>query len=151
MGKLASIVYKPKDALPPDAGYNRIPLKTARLRAGYGIEGDAKGGGNRHLNIMSAETLAALAGEGFQAEPGQMGEQLILTGIEVDALPPGTRLRLGEQACVEFTEPRTGCSKLERHQGKLRAEAARRLGTMARVVTGGDIKIGDSVTVVSEG
>jgi MOSC domain-containing protein YiiM len=151
VSQLVSIVYKPAGASPPREGYTRVPVLEARLVAGHGIDGDSKGGGkDRHLNIMSAETMALLGAEGFVQEPGKLGEQLILTGIEVDALAEGTQLRIGQVACVEVTEPRTGCAKFERHQGKPREEAAGRLGVMARVVVGGKIAVDDPVTVLSE-
>jgi MOSC domain-containing protein YiiM len=151
MSELVSIVYKPKDAAASDDGYARVPLQQAQLIAGYGSEGDAKGGGpDRHLNIMAAETLEALSGEGFQAAPGQMGEQLIIAGLAVDSLPAGARLQIGESACVEVVEPRTGCGKFEQHQGKLRQEAAGRLGVMARVLASGPIRVGDAVRLLVE-
>jgi MOSC domain-containing protein YiiM len=149
MGQLLSIVYKPRDAVSDVAGYARPPLPEARLIVGHGIDGDAKGGSpNRHLNIMAAETVHALQGEGFRASPGQLGEQLILSGIDVDALPVGTRLQIGASACVELTEPRTGCGKFERHQGKRKEEASGRLGMMARVIAEGIIRVGDPVQIV---
>jgi len=151
MSELVSIVYRPKDAAASEAGYTRVPLQQARLVDAYGIEGDEKGGGpDRHLNIMAAETLQALAGEGFHAAPGQMGEQLIIAGLAVDSLPAGARLQIGESACVEVVEPRTGCAKFERHQGRQREEAAERLGVMARVVAGGPIRVGDPVRLLVE-
>jgi MOSC domain-containing protein YiiM len=148
MGELVSIVYKPQAAVPAADGYTRVPLREARLVAGYGIDGDAKGGSTtRQLNIMAAEAIQALATEGFCAAPGQLGEQLTLVGIEVDTLPEGIRLQIGEKACVELREPRTGCGKLERYQGKPREAAAGRLGRMAQVVVDGVIRIGDPVRV----
>jgi MOSC domain-containing protein YiiM len=149
MGELVSIVYKPQDAVSDAAGYARTPLREARLVVGHGIDGDLKGGcPKRHLNIMAAETLQGLASEGFGASPGQLGEQLILSGIAVDALPPGARLQIGTSARVELTEPRTGCGKFERHQGKRKEEASGRLGMMARVITEGIIRVGDPVQIV---
>src|SRR5690348_12886773 len=146
MGRLVSIVYKPRDAAPTDEGYTRLPLQEARLIVGHGIDGDAKGGHpSRHLNIMAAESIEQLADEGFRAAPGQLGEQLILAGVEVDTLPAGTRLRIGAHACVELAEPRTGCGKFERHQGKGKEEAQGRLGMMATVVAEGVIRVGDPV------
>ncbi len=150
MSELMSIVYKPENAEPTEETYLRVPLKQAVLVVGYGIDGDAKGStGGRQLNIMAADTLRELADEGFQTHPGRMGEQLILADVQIDALPVGTCLKIGDTACVELTEPRTGCGKFERHQGKLRQEAAGRLGMMARVVEGGAISVGDSVTIVA--
>ena len=97
---------------------------------------------------MSQERLEELSTEGFQATPGRMGEQLIVAGLDLNSLPNGTRLQIGETACVELTEPRTGCGTFERHQGKNREDAAGRLGMMAHVVAEGVIALGDSVQVV---
>jgi MOSC domain-containing protein YiiM len=148
MGELVSIVYKPKKLELAEAAYTRVPLRQTRLVADYGIEGDAKGGGRRQLNVMSAHVVQDLAAEGFLAEPGQLGEQLIVDGLDVNALSIGTCLRIGAEACVEFTEPRTGCGKFERYQGKSPRDATGRLGMMARVVTGGLIAVGDPIAVV---
>lgn len=66
----------------------------------------------------------------------------------MERLPADTRLQIGGQACVELTEPRTGCGKFERYQTKKREEAAERLGMMARVVKGGIITVGDAVQIL---
>jgi MOSC domain-containing protein YiiM len=151
MSELVSIVYKPMDAAASAEGYARVPLQRAQLIAGYGTEGDAKGGHpGRHLNIMSAEALQMLAGEGFHTAPGQLGEQLVIAGLAVDTLPAGTRLQIGESACVEIVEPRTGCGRFEQYQGKLRQDAAGRLGVMAQVLNGGSIRVGDPIRLLDE-
>jgi MOSC domain-containing protein YiiM len=74
-----------------------------------------------------------------------MGEQLVLSGIPVDQLPPGTRLRLGGEAVVEVVQPRTGCDRLQCVQGCTPAQVTGRLGVMARVLAGGTIRVGDAV------
>ena len=146
MAEIVSIVYKPAQVEAPAGRYLRVPLQTARLVAGYGIAGDAKGGHHkRQLNIMSADTLAALAAEGFTVEPGRMGEQIVVRGLDVDRLAAGDRLRLGAAAIIEVAGPRTGCDRFEAYQGKSPDEAAGRLGVMARVVADGVIRVGDSV------
>jgi len=149
MNRLVSIVYKPQDAsLNPD-GYTRLPLSSAQLVAGHGIEGDTKGGGTTpHVNIMSAHVMASLAEEGFLTQPGQLGEQLIVEGLDVNTLSAGDRLQIGAEACVEIVEPRTGCGKFEKYQEKLRQEASGRLGMIAKVVTSGAIALGDDVSIV---
>lgn len=149
MSHIVSIVYKPQNAPVAATGFFRVPLQQTQLVVDQGIEGDAKGGNpRRNLNLMAAESLERLASEGFQTTPGAMGEQLILSGIDLDSLPVGTRLQIGEQACIELTEPRTGCAKFERYQDKKREGAAGRLGMMARVVTGGIIAVGDPIEVM---
>jgi MOSC domain-containing protein YiiM len=145
MGNVVSIVYTPSgiDPKPPEH-YARVPLLEVVLVAGQGIEGDRKGGNRpRQLNLMSAATLNLLQAEGFQTGPGEMGEQIVLSGLPVDALQPGDRLRLGRSAVVEVVEPRTGCGRFEAIQGKLRDSVAGRLGVMAQVIEGGLLRVGD--------
>ncbi len=147
MSEIHSIVYKPS-ALPdkPAEQYTRVPLESAQLREGYGIEGDRKGGHpKRQLNIMSYETLQELEGEGFHVQPGQMGEQIIVKGLNINTLQPGSRVQFGAEAVIEVVENRHGCDRFEALQGKQRTEAAGRLGVIARVVHSGAIHVGDAV------
>lgn len=150
MSSVASIVYKPAGlGDDPETHYLRVPLTEAELVAGRGIRGDLKGVPNRPLNLMSAETLAALAGEGFQTGPGQMGEQIVFSGLDVDALASGDRVQIGAEAVVEVMKPRTGCDRFEAIQGRPASTVQGRLGVMAKVVTGGPIKVGDPLTVLA--
>jgi len=144
---VSSIVYKPEStAYDPGDHYLRIPLDSANLVIGYGIEGDRKGGNpKRNLNIMSYETLEILHEEGFSTSPGQMGEQIVIRGFDVGKLAVGDRLQIGDAAIVEVINHRTGCQRFEHIQGKTPQQAAGRMGVMAKVVIGGLIRVGDPV------
>jgi len=150
MISIASIVYKPEGSeTNPEDHYLRVPLDHADLVAGYGIEGDRKGGNpKRNLNIMSLETLEALHAEGFSTLPGQMGEQIVLRGLDLGNLSEGDQLQFGEQAIVEVVSHRTGCQRFEHIQGKSPQQAAGRMGVMARVVASGNININDPVQLL---
>ena len=143
MAEITSIVYKPKPTPERPATYLRVPLETATLVAGYGIEGDRK----RQLNIMSYETMEVLRAEGFQATPGELGEQIVVRGLDVEALPRGARFRLGESAVVEVTGLREPCARFEAAQNRPMSAAEGRIGVIARVITGGSIRIGDPVAL----
>ena len=149
MGRVVSIVYTPRDAGPrPPDHYARVPLEKATLEEFRGIVGDKKGGtGERQLNVMLAEIVEELKGEGFQTEAGELGEQIVISGVARDALPSGTRLRLGP-AVIEVTIPRNGCGRFETIQGKSKTLTVGRLGVMARVVTGGEVAVGDTVELM---
>ena len=150
MISITSIVYKP-EGIVSDEGehYLRIPINSAHLIAGYGIEGDRKGGNpRRNLNIMSFETLEALHKEGFSTLPGQMGEQIVIQGLDVGNLSEGDRLQFGDHACIEVVNHRTGCQRFENIQGKTPQQAAGRMGVMAKVVADGMIALGDPVKLL---
>src|ERR1044071_10369390 len=132
MGELVSITVKPAGVEPLEGAYLRIPVEAATLVEGYGIEGDLKGGReDRHLNILCAEPLRDLSQGGYLTQPGQIGEQLIVQGLPVDALGSGAMLRIGEMAMVRLIKPRTGCDKFDRYQSKSREGAAGKIGMMA--------------------
>jgi MOSC domain-containing protein YiiM len=143
-----------------------------RLLEGLGVEGDAHHGRTvkhrsrvrrdptqpnlRQVHLIAAELHDELGAQGLAVRPGEMGENVTTRGIDLLALPPGARLRLGPDAAVEVTGLRTPCRQLERIQpGLLSAvlsrdelgEPVRRAGIMAVVVAGGEIRAGDAIAV----
>lgn len=151
MAHISSIVYQPREYPEGthESDYIREPLQTATLIAKHGIEGDLKAGHHpdRQLNVLSQEWLDRAAQKGYKTAPGQFGEQIIVTGMEVLDLAPGTRLQIGDQAVIEVVKGRTGCTRFEAAQEKQIGDLGA-LGILARVVTGGTIAVGDSVSVV---
>ena len=151
MSHIVSIAYQPLGRRYTNrlGDYIRVPVESATLVADHGIDGDQKAGHtkSRQVNLLSAEWLAARAAEGYRAEPGQFGEQLIIDGLAVETLPPGTMLAVGPQAILSITKGRTGCDRLEAAQGKSIA-ALGAIGALVRVVVGGPIRVGDAVRVL---
>lgn len=152
MGTIYSITYQP-----PDRAYGRHvgefirePLTEAMLVAGHGITGDRKAGRHpqRQINLLSRAWLEALAPLGYTITPGAFGEQLVLQDVDVGALAPGQRLRLGPAAVIEITMPRNGCTRLEAAQGLSNEAFQGQVGMMARVVSDGRIRPGDPVTLI---
>ena len=141
---VVSIVYSPQPG-----SYNRKPVPDATLLAGYGIDGDRKGGNpKRNLNIMDQETLDTLESEGIPTDPGVLGENLILSGVRLDATPPGTRIRIGQQALIEMIALREPCYKLTALDASMPGSVVGRVGVMARVLEGGVVHVGDAVVVL---
>jgi MOSC domain-containing protein YiiM len=143
-----------------------------RLRAGLGVEGDAHMGVTvkhrsrvardpdqpnlRQVHLLHTELHDELRGAGFLVAPGQMGENITTKGLELLALPTGARLHLGRSAVVEVTGLRNPCGQLDRIQAGLmaatlgrdeRGDLVRRAGIMGIVVTGGEVRPGDVITV----
>jgi MOSC domain-containing protein YiiM len=86
-----------------------------------------------------------------------MGENVTTRGLDLLALPRGTRLHLGADAIVEVTGLRNPCWQIDAFRKGLMqaclgrdAEGAliRKTGVMAVVVAGGDVVPGDAIRVV---
>jgi MOSC domain-containing protein YiiM len=143
-----------------------------RLVAGLGVAGDAHQGATvkhrsrvakdptapnlRQVHLIHAELHDELREAGFALAPGEMGENLTTRGVELLALPAGTRLRLGAQAVVEVTGLRNPCIQLNKLRPGLMAATldrdpagnlVRKAGIMGIVVAGGEVRPGDAIAV----
>jgi MOSC domain-containing protein YiiM len=154
MATIHSIVYQPlgQDYDGRFGDFIRVPAQSARLVAGHGIEGDQKAGHarSRQLNIIPTDWLAVRKAEGYRTGPGEMGEQLIIDGLAFTDMSTGMRLQLGDQAVIELASPRTGCERLDAAQPRPIPAAIKQAGVgfMARVVTSGEIRVGDPIVVL---
>ena len=109
------------------------------------------------LTVMNARVTAIVAGDDRERW-AQAGDQLFVDlDLSYRNLPPGTRLRVGE-AVIEVTEePHRGCGKFSSRFGVealkfVNSAVGRELnmrGINTRIVTGGVVRTGDTVTKVS--
>jgi MOSC domain-containing protein YiiM len=148
---IKSIVYKPKKEHEDSASYLRRLVSEVNLVEGYGIEGDRKGGHpKRNLNVMDDITLSELEAEGFPIDPGELGENIVLSGLDLRTLPEGTQLRLGDEAVIALGKLREPCEMLTRLDERMPESVLGRVGVMCRVVKSGRIKVGDAVELATE-
>ena len=150
MAKIKSIVIQPIAKEYEDGRFDyfiRDAVDSAELVADHGIQGDRKAGKNprRQLNLLSVGWLNEQAILGYKTAPGKFGEQLIVEGIDLLALPRGTTLQLGNTAVIQINGPRDGCTRLEAAQGKT-GLADEPIGVLATVLAGGKIHVGDVIT-----
>lgn len=147
MAHLVSIAIKPpeREHRPADH-YTRVSVERAVLEAERGIVGDAKASrGKRQLNVMLVEMVEQLRAEGFRTAPGELGEQLVISGLSPELAAPGVRLRLGDRAVILLGELREPCDRFARIQGSPEEIVIGRIGYMARVLVGGEIAVGSPV------
>jgi MOSC domain-containing protein YiiM len=157
----------------PRHRFSKDEVDSIRLVAGHGVEGDAHAGATvqhrsrkrwrpdlpnlRQVHLLHAELLDDLRAQGFDVVPGRVGENVTTRGLDLLALPTGTRLRLGPDAVVEVTGLRNPCIQLDRFADGLMEATLRRepdgtlvrlAGVMAVVLDGGEVRSGDAVEVV---
>jgi MOSC domain-containing protein YiiM len=145
---------------------------TIRLVAGIGVEGDAHQGTTvkhrsrvklnpaapnlRQVHLIHAELHDELRETGFVVAPGQMGENVTTSGVDLLGLATGTRLHFGASVVVEVTGLRNPCAQLDKIQKGLMAATlgrdehgnlVRKAGIMGVVLAGGEIRPGDLIRV----
>ena len=151
MAELVSITHQPLDQEYDERldYFIRVPQQAAQLVANHGLADDRKAGHNprRQVNLLSQEWLDGLAPQGFKTAPGSFGEQLIVTGLDFSTIARGDRLFFDGTACLEITGPREGCVRLDLAQGRETAVHAGPIGLLARVIMGGPIRVGSTVTL----
>lgn len=153
--------------------FSKEPVLEIRLLAGLGVEGDAHCGTTvrhrhdrrkdpdranlRQVHLIGTELFDELAQLGHPLRPGDLGENVTTTGVDLLDLPAGTLLRLGDEAELRLTGLRTPCTLIDSLQAGLMRKLwgtddagrpTRRAGVMAVVVTGGAVRAGDPLTVV---
>ena len=120
----------------------------ARLRADWGVEGDAHAGNwHRQVSLLSYEAVQAFNARGANVADGAFGENLLVSGFDFKRLPVGTRLRCGDVR-LEITqigkECHSGCEIYKRVGDCIMP----REGVFARVLAGGEVAVGDEMTLV---
>jgi MOSC domain-containing protein YiiM len=151
--------------------FSKSPALSIRLIAGIGVAGDAHAGQTvkhrsrvardptqpnlRQVHLIHAELHEELKQAGFMVKPGDMGENITTSGLDLLALPTGTRLIIGD-AVIKLTGLRNPCIQLDRFQpGLMQAtldrdangNLIRKAGVMGVVLSGGDVQAGASIGV----
>jgi MOSC domain-containing protein YiiM len=157
----------------PVHGFSKQARPAVRLVEGLGVDGDAHAGTTvqhlsrvrrnptqpnlRQVHLVHTELFDEVAEDGHLIRPGELGENVTTTGVDLLGLPAGTVLRLGDVAEVEITGLRNPCYQIDDFQDGLLelmldrdadGNVVRKAGVMAVVRTGGEVRPGDAVTVV---
>jgi len=152
--------------------FSKILRNDITLIAGQGVQGDAHSGATvkhrsrvakdpnqpnlRQVHLIHSELLVELEDKGFTIAAGDLGENILTTGIDLLDLSQGTQLAIGPDAVIQITGLRNPCLQLERFsKGLMHAvldrdeqdQLIRKAGVMAIVVNGGLVSVGDLIVV----
>jgi MOSC domain-containing protein YiiM len=149
-------------------GIAKRPVESAHLRApgpkhgglGSGVEGDFLGDTQHHggdtqaVYAFAREELDRWAAElGRDLPNGMFGENLTTQGLDVDGAVVGEHWAVGDEVVLEVTAPRIPCATFAARMGERgwvkRFSGVGRTGAYLAVVTPGEVRTGDPVTVVS--
>jgi MOSC domain-containing protein YiiM len=139
MPRVQNLFRAPKNHLPMEE------LSEIRAVDDAGFEGcaHARPGRRRQVLLVDRETLEAM-----NLRPGMIRENITTDGLNVNSLPIGQVLRVGE-ARLEVSAACTPWDQMEAIRPGLRKELWGRRGMLCRVLDGGVIRRGDSIEKLS--
>jgi MOSC domain-containing protein YiiM len=153
--------------------FSKPPVPEITLIEGLGVEGDAHAGATvqhlhlievdaaapnlRQVHLIQSELFPTLAEAGYEVGPGELGENITTSGVDLLNLPTGTELHLGDTAVVTLTGRRNPCSQINKfRKGLLKevlhkdaeGEVVRLTGVMSVVTRGGVVRPDDQLKLV---
>lgn len=136
-----------------DRGEAMRVVPTAELVAGHGLAGDRMAGlgiTGTHVTFIAAEGVEAMVGEtGIQLAPHETRRNILTRGVDVPGLV-GRRFQVGDAVCYGVKECNP-CNHLESvTQPGVREGLSGRGGLRADVLTGGHIRVGDRITILTD-
>lgn len=104
---------------------------------------------------MHRELFEELAAKGFAVHPGNLGENITTSGIDLLGLGRDTLLQIGSEVVLKVTGLRNPCAQIEAFAPGLLHELAvktdrgvvRKAGIMCVAVAGGEVRPGDAIQI----
>lgn len=156
-------------------GFSKKPKNKVFIRRDFGVVGDVHGGRYvRHLydirkkgkgapnikqvHLIDSEILQTLNRQGFNVNPGDMGENITTEGVDLMNLPVDTELQLGQSCVIRLTGARIPCDKINEFQSglmyaviekpKLKGDKLKfKSGVMGVVIKSGLVRPNDEIII----
>ncbi|MHB1323665.1 MAG: MOSC domain-containing protein [Coriobacteriia bacterium] len=126
----------------------KTPGTEGLLVENRGFEGDAHAGDwHRQVSLLAEESIATMRAKGLDVDAGDFAENITTRGIDLVSLPIGTRLRVGGtllQVSQIGKECHTKCAIYYQAGDCVMPKE----GIFATVVQGGQVNVGDDISVV---
>lgn len=132
-------------------GEVKTPVQKVMFKADHGIEGDAHAGEwHRQVSLLAIESIDKIRGMGIELTNGIFAENITTEGIELNSLPIGTKLKIGESV-QEVTQigktcHNDGCAI----KAKVGECVMPREGIFTKVLKGGEAYIGDPIEIIGK-
>ncbi len=126
-------------------GERKTPVDLVKVRENHGIVGDAHAGEwHRQVSLLARESIEKMQRMGLTVDTGDFAENITTQGIDLPALPVGTRLTIGE-TLLEVTQIGKECHTRCAIYHQAGDCVMPKEGIFASVVRGGTIKAGDTI------
>jgi MOSC domain-containing protein YiiM len=130
-------------------GVRKKPIKEVLLKTNYGIEGDAHASSewHRQVSLLALESIRKMQDKGLNVNPGDFAENITTEGIDLPALPVGTRMTIGNNIEVEVSQIGKECHTRCAIYYLAGDCVMPKEGIFVKVLKGGKVREGDEIIV----
>jgi MOSC domain-containing protein YiiM len=130
-------------------GTKKKPVESGLIREEFGLVDDAHADCTTHrqISLLAAESIEKMRQMGLKVGPGDFAENLTTKGIDLPALPIGTRLLVGKEVLLEVSQIGKECHTRCAIFQQVGTCVMPLEGVFARVIRGGVVKPGDLIEV----
>ena len=127
-------------------GVRKNNVDSAVLKEDFGIVGDAHAGTpKRQVSLLAIESVEKMRAKGLKVNPGDFAENITTEGIDLLGLNLGERLTLGADVVLELSQIGKECHTRCNIYYQAGDCVMPKEGIFAKVVKGGEIKVGDKI------
>lgn len=131
-----------------DKGEKKHNIEKCLLIKDMGLKDDAHAGFmHRQVSLLARESIDKIKNMGLNVVPGDFAENLTTEGIDLPSLPIGTRLLVGDGVVLRVTQIGKECHARCAIYQQVGDCVMPREGIFAEVLTEGEVKVGDTITV----
>lgn len=130
-------------------GERKTAVTTVDLVADHGIAGDAHAGNwHRQVSLLAEESIASMQRLGLKVGAGDFAENITTSGIDLVALPVGTKMMIGE-ALAEVTQIGKECHAPCAIYHQAGSCVMPKEGIFVRVLEGGRAETGSPLVILN--
>lgn len=115
----------------------------------HGIEGDAHAANwHRQISLLAQESIDKMVAMGLNVGPGDFAENITTIGIDLLALPVGSRIRIGTDVVAEVTQIGKECHNRCAIYYQAGDCVMPKEGIFVKVIDEGAINTGDIIQII---
>ena len=144
IGKILAVNISPKK------GEKKNNIECGLFLENLGLENDAHAEADiiRQVSLLARESIEKIRAKGLDVSYGDFAENLTTEGIDLPALPVGTKLKVGDKVLLEVSQIGKVCHNRCNIFYTVGDCVMPRDGIFAKVIAGGEIKVNDEIEII---
>jgi MOSC domain-containing protein YiiM len=129
-------------------GTRKANVQSCAVLQDFGLKGDAHAGPwHRQVSLLANESIEKMKALGLKVGYGDFAENITTEGIDLVHLPIGTIIHIGDTVALEVTQIGKVCHDRCAIYYQAGDCVMPKEGIFGKVVTEGDIKVGDEIII----